>query len=84
MSKRLKTKKPGTVRKIVTDPYTRTEKAEIQVHDADELYREIRIENTVQDENGHKAKLKQGAEVEVTIEADAQATVPQENGRGAD
>jgi hypothetical protein len=78
MAKRLKTKKPGTVQKIVLDPYTRTEKAEIQVHDADELYREIRIDNTVEDENGHKAKLKKGAEVEVTVEADPQATIPKD------
>jgi hypothetical protein len=77
MAKKLKTKKPATVQKIVLDPYTQKEKAEIQVHEADELYREIRIDNTVEDENGHKAKLKKGAEVEVTIEADPRETVPQ-------
>jgi hypothetical protein len=40
------------------------------------LYREIRIENTLQDENGGKVKLKVGAQVDVTFEADIKDTVP--------
>jgi hypothetical protein len=52
------------------------EKAEIAVEGADELYREIRIENSLTDEKGQEVKLKAGAEVEVTIEADPNATVP--------
>jgi len=31
---------------------------------------EIRIENTLTDENGEPARLKEGAQVEVTVEAD--------------
>ncbi len=76
MARRLKMKKPATVQKIIVDPYTKKEKAEIAVHGADDLYREIRIDNTVEDESGHKARLKQGAEVDVTVEAEPQATIP--------
>jgi hypothetical protein len=46
------------------------EKAQISVEGADHLYREIRVPNTLVDENGRKVKLKEGAEVEVKIEAD--------------
>jgi hypothetical protein len=42
----------------------------------DHLYRELRVENTLTDEDGHKVRLQQGAEVEVTIEAEAGAAIP--------
>jgi hypothetical protein len=38
------------------------------------LYREIRVENALNDEHGNEVSLKPGAEVQVTIEADADAT----------
>ena len=41
---------------------------------ADDLYREIRVKNTLQDENGNPVALKEGSKVEVTIEADPAAT----------
>jgi hypothetical protein len=50
------------------------EKAQINVEGADQLYRELRIENTLIDEHGGKVKLKLGAEVDVTIEAPQEAT----------
>jgi hypothetical protein len=40
------------------------------------LYKEIRIENTLKDEKGNEVSLKQGAEVEVTVEAEKEATTP--------
>jgi hypothetical protein len=62
---------PGTVEKIIKSPFpTEPEKAQIAVDGADDLYREIRIENTLTDENGDEVKLKPGAHVEVTVEAD--------------
>jgi hypothetical protein len=68
---------PGTVDKIV-QPFTPEipEKAEIGIDGADELYREIRIENELQTSNGETVGLKQGAQVQVTIEAESDATVP--------
>jgi len=55
------------------------EKAEVQVHEADELYKEIRIENTLEDERGKKVKLKEDAPVDITVEADTKATTPDNN-----
>jgi hypothetical protein len=62
---------PGTVEKIIPAMVpSEPEKAQIAVHGAEELYREIRVENTLQDANGKTVSLKKGAEVEVTIVAD--------------
>jgi hypothetical protein len=68
---------PGKVEKLVNSPGTgEPEKAQISVEGADTLYREIRIENTLTDENGEKFRLKKDADVEVTVEADKDATMP--------
>jgi uncharacterized protein YfaS (alpha-2-macroglobulin family) len=68
---------PGTVEKIIHSPDpSQPEKAQIGVEGADHLYREIRIENTLTDEKGEEVKLKEGAKVEVTVEADSSATAP--------
>jgi hypothetical protein len=75
MTKKRKTKKAGVVRKIIRSPYE-PEKAEIEIKDAEHLYREIRVENKLETENGEPVKLKPGAPVEVTIEADEKDTVP--------
>jgi hypothetical protein len=72
---------PATVEKIIKSPSPSVpEKAQIAVEGADHLYRELRIENTLIDENGDKVRLKQGAEVEVTIEAEPGATIPKSDG----
>ena len=66
---------PGKVEKIIPGPLPEMpDKAQIAVEGADDLYKEIRVENTPQDENGKPVSLKSGAEVEVTIEAEKQAT----------
>jgi len=68
---------PGTVKKVIPTIHpSLPEKAEISVEGADDLYREIRIENTLSGESGNEVSLKPGAEVDVTIEADADATKP--------
>jgi hypothetical protein len=51
------------------------EKAQISVHEGEELYREIRIENVLTDETGEKVRLKPGADVDVVVEADTDATI---------
>jgi hypothetical protein len=77
VSKKSKAIKPGWVRKIIKPIHpSLPEKAEIEVRDADHLYKEIRIENTLEDENGKKVKLKEHADVDVVVEADPQATTP--------
>jgi hypothetical protein len=72
-----KTTKPGTVEKIIKSPIPHEpEKAEIAIEGADHLYREIRIENALEDDQGKPVKLKVGAQVDVTVEADLKDTVP--------
>ena len=67
---------PGTVEKIIKSPHpSDPEKAQIAVEGADELYKEIRIVNNLTDENGDEVSLKQGAKVEVTVEASPEAVV---------
>jgi hypothetical protein len=66
---------PGTVEEIIPaigDDIP--EKAEIKIEGADDLYREVRIENEMIDAEGKAVKLKKGAEVDVTIEADKKDT----------
>jgi hypothetical protein len=68
---------PGTVEKIIPSIQPgQPEKAQIGVEGADDLYREIRVENTLKDEAGRPVALKPGAHVDITIEADAAATTP--------
>jgi hypothetical protein len=74
MSKKRK-RLQGTVQKVIKPSAPgQPEKAQIDIHGADDLYREIRIENVVTGENGDKARLKAGAEVDVIVEADSSAT----------
>jgi len=61
---------PGVVEKIVKPAIpSEPEKAQIVIQGAEELYREIRVENTLQNAAGEEVRLKPGAEVEITIEA---------------
>ncbi len=89
MSDNLKEQKPnddkatktltGTVDKIIPPIIPgKPEKAQISVDGAEDLYRELRVDNTLEDADGNKVRLKKGAEVEVTIEADPEATKPHE------
>ena len=74
-SEKATTTLPGTVEKIIKPPHpSLPEKAQIAVEGADDLYREIRIENVLKDEEGKEVALKPGAPVEVTIEADPEHT----------
>jgi hypothetical protein len=76
MTEKPNTTMPGTVKKIIKPVHPDLpEKAEIALEGADELYREIRIENTLKDDQGKEVQLKPGAQVEVTVEADPQDTV---------
>ena len=66
---------PGTVEKIIPPiAPSEPEKAQIAVEGAEDLYKEIRVDNTLLDESGNEVALKKGAKVEVTIKADPDAT----------
>jgi len=69
VTKRKKVK--GSVKKVIKPVLpNEPEKVEIQIHEADEVYKEMRIENVVTDEKGKKDSLKQGEDVEIVVEAD--------------
>ncbi len=75
MSKKRK-RLQGTVQKVIKPAIpSEPEKAQIDIHEGEDLYREIRIENVVTGENGEKARLKPGAKVDVIVEADSSATI---------
>jgi hypothetical protein len=62
---------PGTVDKIIAILHpNQPEKAQIVVQGADD--RDLRIENTLIDENGDEVRLKKGAHVEATVTAKAE------------
>jgi hypothetical protein len=72
------------VEKILTPADPRDpEKAQINIHGAEPLYQEIRIENTLTDQDGNEVKFKEGTEVEVHVEADKSATTPKKGLDGA-
>jgi hypothetical protein len=69
----------GTVDKIIPPIMPgKPEKAQISVDGAEDLYRELRVDNTLEDAGGNTVKLKKGAEVEVKIAADPEDTKPHE------
>jgi hypothetical protein len=65
---------PAVVEKIIKPVVAgEPEKAQIAIQGADDLYREIRVENSLKNSAGEKVKLKSGAQVDVTIEASPDA-----------
>jgi uncharacterized protein YfaS (alpha-2-macroglobulin family) len=63
---------PGTVEKIIKSPLpSEPEQAQIALEGADQLYKEIRIENTLTDESGQEVRLKPGAKVQVIVRSRA-------------
>lgn len=67
---------PAVVQRIVKPLYpAQSEKVEISITEADDLFREIRIENTLAGIGGEPVALKNGAHVDVTFEAETEDTV---------
>ena len=70
---------PGTVEKIIKPVVpSEPEKAQINIEGAEDLYRETRIDNTLKDESGEEVAIKEGASVDVTIEAEKKDTTKKE------
>jgi hypothetical protein len=70
---------PATVEKIIPSLMpNKPDKAQISVHTAEDLYKEIRIDNDLKDADGNPVQLKKGATVEVTVEASPEAVVPKQ------
>jgi molybdopterin-binding protein len=65
----------GKVEKIIKPVVSGgPEKAQISIVEGEELYREVRVENVLTDETGEEVGLKPGADVDVVVEADSNAT----------
>ncbi len=61
---------PAVVEELIAFPALgQREKAQIAIEEADRRYRNLRIDNTLTDENGDDVSLKKGAHVEVTVTA---------------
>jgi hypothetical protein len=68
---------PARVQKIIKPAHpSEPEKAEIHVLGGDPLYEEIRVDNSLINQQGEEVSLKEGADVRVSVEASAQATSP--------
>jgi hypothetical protein len=67
---------PAVVKQILKPMYPdQSEKVEISITEADELFREIRIVNTLKGVDGKLVGLKPGVQVDVTFEANIDDTV---------
>ena len=67
---------PGTVEKIIKPAFPGDpERAQISVEGGDHLYRELRIENSMTNPEGQTVSLKEGAEVNVILEAAPEDTI---------
>jgi hypothetical protein len=70
MTRNAKVTLPGKVAKVIKSQHPQEpEKAQIAVQGADPLYDELRVKNELKDSGGKPARLKEGAEVDVTVEA---------------
>jgi DNA repair exonuclease SbcCD nuclease subunit len=66
------------VQKIVKGVYSeQVEKVEIAISEADDLFREIRIENKLTGVDGQPVALTTGAQLDITFEAATNDIVPQ-------
>jgi len=67
---------PATVKQLLPPLYPRkVERVEVTIPDADDLFREVRFENSFVDANGTLLAIKPGAELEVRFEAAAASLV---------
>jgi hypothetical protein len=69
---------PGMVEKIIPSLSPNEEDTvQIRVESDHDLYRDVRIENTLTNESGGKVSLKLGSPVEITVTAEAGSTTIQ-------
>ena len=61
---------PGKVEKVIGPMADEPEKVQISIDDADHLYRELRIENSLKDSTGEEVRLQEDQSVDVTVEAE--------------
>jgi len=68
---------PAFVNKVLK-PFSSSgaEKIEISIPDADDLFREIRVENLLTDAKGNVLALQPGAHLDIRLEADKESLIP--------
>jgi predicted DNA-binding antitoxin AbrB/MazE fold protein len=75
-----KRKMQATVEKVIKPTFPGDEeKVEISIDEGETFYKEIRVKNALTDDKGAKSSLKEGAKVDVVIEADMDDTLKQSN-----
>ena len=62
-------------KKVVKPIAYESEKVQIGIEEAEDLYRVIRIEHDLINETGEKVQLRPGADVDIVVEADCSATM---------
>jgi hypothetical protein len=72
---------PAMVKKLIKPVFGNPEKVEIALSTADDLFREVRIENTFTDIDGGQVSVSDGAEMVVTFEVETK-TATNRNGQG--
>ncbi len=72
---------PAIVKKSVRSRFGNPDKVEIALSTEDDLFREVRIENTFTDADGGQISLPDGTEMVVTFEAEAK-TATKRNSQG--
>ena len=72
---------PAIVKKLVKSRFGNPDKVEIAFSTADDLFREVRIENTFTDIDGRRISVPDGTEMIVTFEAETK-TATNRNGQG--
>jgi hypothetical protein len=70
---------PGVVQEIINFPLP--EQVQIAVEAADPLYQEIRVENSLTDHYGGEVCLKPGDRVAVTVRAELEATIAEQDAK---
>jgi len=68
----------GTVEKII-EVQGHPELAQLAIDGTDEMCSEIRIENSITGRNGDDVRLKKGAKIKITLEADKPRPHPNRN-----
>ena len=72
----------GVVDKVIPSNHpSQPEKAQIVVDEAEDLYKEIRIDNALENGDGETVQLKHGTEVDVIIEARVDGVDKRTDGR---
>jgi hypothetical protein len=73
------TSMPATAKKVLSSIDGPKRKVEISVPTADDLFREIRIENKLMGVDGKPVAITAGARLMITLEAEISGTVPDAN-----